>query len=463
MVSFKNLILKYIKHKPTDEQLEAIERLEKFIFSPKTQIFILKGYAGTGKTTLISALVKTLRDLDISCVLLAPTGRSAKIFSQYSESPAFTIHKKIYSPYIENDIVKYFTLSDFCHYVHETIFIVDESSMLSNTTDKDSIFGSGNVLNDFLNYVFTGNSNKIIFCGDEAQLPPVNENSSPALNLETFKNKYTCETFELKKIVRQALNSGIIKLSKEIRDNNSDFWHILKNNKEIFETNDIEIIEPSELMEKLSECYQKDSIDQTVVITFSNKTANFFNENIRKFILSKENTLEKNDYIMIVRNNYVWKDTQNKIPFVANGDIGLVKKISNYEKHEEFEFADGKIELPDYETELKAKIIFNSLYSNTPSLPKEDEEKIFKYFSKFYVKEKNRKELIKKDPYINALQIKYAYAITCHKAQGGQWKNVFLHYDDYINKILSNSLTKNWLYTAITRATEKIFIISKIF
>lgn len=455
-------ITEQIKHFPTKDQQKAIEELAKFVdTNNRTQIFILTGFAGTGKTTLISALVNALYEEEIHCVLLAPTGRAAKVFSNASISRAYTIHKIIYkAEVLKNGIVRFFLTK--CKFKN-TIFIIDEASMIADKKDKKSIFGSGNLLDDLIEFVFQKEGNKIIFTGDTAQLPPVGFDNSPALEPHTFARfNLDVATSQLKEIVRQANDSGIVFNANIIRTSIEKQRLFQYPKLQLNQFNDVEKINGNQLIEYINNSYQNEGIDNSIVITYSNHRANKYNEGIRNSILHKESNIARNDYVMIVRNNYLWKDEDQIIDFIANGDIGIIRSLKNFEQHNGFNFVDATIDMLDYGGVIKVKMLLNTIDANAPTLSEEESKELYEYFSSPYkeIKDsKKRYQEIRNDPYINSLQIKFSYAITCHKAQGGQWNNVFIDQSFLKSEMITLDYLR-WLYTAFTRAKNKVYLVN---
>jgi exodeoxyribonuclease-5 len=454
-------IISHLNLEPTEQQKELIFELAKFISEEEKDIFILKGYAGTGKTTIISAIVNALSEFNIESILLAPTGRAAKVFSSTALRPAYTIHKKIYRAKNAKSYISKFVLDINKH--KNTIFIVDESSMISNNSDNKSMFGSGKLLDDLIKYVFSGTNCKIIFAGDTAQLPPVGSQFSPALDynsLNIYGKKIT--EFEISQVVRQSLKSGILYnatiLRQMISQNTYAKYPKFKTNG----FNDFVKITGTELIETISDSYASVGQDNTIVITRSNKRANLYNQGIRQSILYRENEFSTEDLVMIVKNNYYWKDFDQSIDFIANGDLAHISNIKSYENLYDLHFADAELYFPDYDIFINAKVLLDTLSSDTPSLTQEQFKTFYEKVSESYddIKiNKKKYEKIKMDKHLNALQLKFAYAVTCHKAQGGQWDNVFVD-QAYITENMLNIDYYRWLYTALTRASNKIFLVN---
>lgn len=446
---------------PTFEQENAIKSLSNYLFSGNQGgIFLLKGYAGTGKTSLIGALVKTLDQLKLPVVLLAPTGRAAKVFSQYAEHPAYTIHRRIYRENTVNDLNSGFTLG-FNKY-NRALFIVDEASMIANEGLSGLTFGSGRLLDDLMEFVFSGQNCRLLLLGDDAQLPPVGEIDSPALSLSVLE-KYGQEvvSVELTQVVRQAVGSGILfnatQLRNFIRGGLGELPKIT-----ISGFSDVCRITGEELIESLNNSYSRIGIDDTMVICRSNKRANIYNNGIRNMALGREDELTSGDRIMIAKNNYFWTEKIREIDFIANGDIAIVRKVRRQREMYGFQFADVTLQFPDYDDfELDATVLLDTLRSESSSLTREQQEMLYSNIVEDFLDEpqKERYKLLKSNEYFNALQIKYAYAVTCHKSQGGQWSHVYLD-QGYMPAENITIEYLHWLYTAFTRATEKLFLVN---
>ena len=460
----KNILTQNLPFTPTACQAELIEVLSVFITSNEPdEIMLIKGYAGTGKTTMVFSLTKSLATLKIRSVLLAPTGRAAKVMAGYSGMPAFTIHKKIYRQKSSSDGMGKFTIDK--NLFKNTYFIVDEASMISNEYSENSVFGSGRLLDDLLEYVYSGENCRLVLIGDTAQLPPVKLNISPALEAASLEYYgFSVKEVELKEVVRQTADSGILFNATEIRnrigglDSSSGFFPI-----EISSFDDVERISGGELIETISSSYDKNGLFETTIVTRSNKRANLFNKGIRGSILYKENEIEKGDLLMIVKNNYFWVNDDLDLDFIANGDIAEIITIYGYEELYGFRFANVSLRFIDYnEIELDCKIFLETLNIESASFSYEQNRQLYESVSEDYYDIKNKRERwkkIKENPYYNALQVKFAYAITCHKAQGGQWKTVFVDHG-YLNKEMLDTEYYRWLYTAFTRPSEKLYLVN---
>ena len=450
-------------YKPTFEQEKVVKILADFLFCRKMEsLFLLKGYAGTGKTSLIGALVKTLDQLEQKCVLLAPTGRAAKVFSHYAGHPAYTIHKKIYRQKSFSNEMDNFSMNDNLH--QHTLFIVDEASMIANEGLSGSMFGTGRLLDDLIQYVYSGQGCRLMLIGDTAQLPPVGEEESPALSADVLKG-YGLEVYEglLTEVVRQLQDSGILWNATELRRYiaEEDFFTLPPIKVEGFP--DIKVIPGNELIEAISDSYDHVGMDETIVVCRSNKRANIYNKGIRNTILYREEELETGDLLMVAKNNYFWTEGCKEIDFIANGDIAVVRRVRREREMYGFRFADVLLRFPDYnDMELEVKLLLDTLHTETPALPKEMNDKLFYSVMEDYADISVKRERMKKmkaDPHYNALQVKYAYAVTCHKAQGGQWKRVFLDQGYMTEDMLSPDYFR-WLYTAFTRATETLYLVN---
>ncbi len=459
----KALLTQKLPFDPTGCQSELIAGLAGFISSEEQdKIMLIKGFAGTGKTTMINVLTQTLKLLKISVVLMAPTGRAAKVMSGYTSMPAFTIHKKIYRQQSSADGMGRFVLDKNLH--KDTWFVVDEASMISNENNEFSVFGSGRLLDDLLEYVYSGTNCRLVLVGDTAQLPPVGLTVSPALNAVGLKEHgFEVAEYILTEVVRQASGSGILSCATQIRkyieeDNPKGFFQFNLNHFD-----DVVRISGEELIERISSCYDKYGIFDTTIVIRSNKRANLYNKGIRGSILYRENEMEKGDLLMIVKNNYYWIDEDKKLDFIANGDIAEVISIYGYEELYGFRFADVCLRFVDYEdVEIDCKIFLDTLAIESASFSSGQNRQLFEAVSEDYQEIRNKQKRWKKireNPYFNALQVKYAYALTCHKAQGGQWKAVFVDHGYLVEDMLDREYYR-WLYTAFTRPVEKLFLVN---
>ena len=450
-------------YKPTFEQENVVKILANFLFCRKMDVlFLLKGYAGTGKTSLIGALVKTMDQLEQKCILMAPTGRAAKVFSHYAGHPAYTIHKKIYRQKSFSNEMDNFSINDNLH--QHTLFIVDEASMIANDGLSGSMFGTGRLLDDLIQYVYSGEGCRLMLIGDTAQLPPVGEEESPALSADALKG-YGLEVYEgmLTEVVRQLHDSGILWNATELRRYiaEEDYFTLPPIRVEGFP--DIKVVPGNELIETINDCYEQVGMDETIVVCRSNKRANIYNKGIRNTILYREEELESGDLLMVAKNNYFWTEGCKEIDFIANGDIAEVRRVRREREMYGFRFADVTLRFSDYnDMELEATVLLDTLHTESPALPKEMNDKLFYAVLEDYADitvKRERMKKMKSDPHYNALQVKYAYAVTCHKAQGGQWKRVFLDQGYMTEDMLSPDYFR-WLYTAFTRATETLYLVN---
>lgn len=450
-------------YKPTSEQEITIDSFVNFLFSPKVDtIFLLKGYAGTGKTTLISALVKTLDQLKQKCVLLAPTGRAAKVFSHYAGHSAYTIHRKIYRQRTFSNELDNFVMNANLH--QHTLFIVDEASMIANEGLSGGMFGTGRLLDDLIHYVYAGQGCRLMLIGDTAQLPPIGEEESPALSASMLEG-YGLEVTEhcLTQVVRQEQDSGILYNATSLRQYiaEEEYFSLPRIKADGFP--DIRIISGGELIDTINECYDKAGMDETMIICRSNKRANLYNKGIRNTILYREDELNTGDLLMVAKNNYYWGADCKEMDFIANGDIAVVRRVRRTHEMYGFRFADVTLCFPDYnDLELDVKILLDTLHSDAPALTREESERLFQAVQEDYgdiTVKRERMKKIKEDTWYNALQVKYAYAVTCHKAQGGQWQRVFVDQGYMTEEMLTLDYYR-WLYTAFTRATEVLYLVN---
>jgi exodeoxyribonuclease-5 len=459
---FKNQLIKSLGFDLTNSQEITAELLSDFFVDKNfNHIFLLRGYAGTGKTTLIAAGVRSLIINNVKVVLLAPTGRAAKVLSSYSGYPAFTIHKWIYRQQSQSDGIGLFVLNR--NLSKNTVFIVDEASMLNNSSADESTFGTGRLLEDLLQFVADGENCRLMLVGDDAQLPPVRLDISPALDKVVLKSYgYDVTEITLNEVVRQAIDSGILSNATALREMlNDNNISIPKFNTIGFQ--DIIKLSGAELVETLESSYGRVGMDETIVISYSNKRANKYNQGIRNQILWREEELSSGDFLMVVRNSYFWVEDIPDINFIANGDIVEVVRIRGTKELHGFRFADVTVRLNDYQKqELDVTIMLDTLALDGPSLSSDRGKELYESVSMDYAyitNNRSRAKQIKSDPYFNALQVKFAYAVTCHKAQGGQWKNVFIDQGFFREDMISREYLR-WLYTALTRATEKVYLVN---
>ena len=446
----------------TAKQDAALRMFSNFIFAKNnSKILLLKGYAGTGKTSIIATFVSNLWKAKKSAVLLAPTGRAAKVISNYAGMEAFTIHRRIYFPKKEKSGGVKFVLQPNKH--RNTIFIVDEASMIPDSPAESKFFENGSLLDDLIQYVYSGFQCKLVFIGDTAQLPPVNSDLSPALDQDKLSLNYNkeVELVELDEVVRQQFNSGILENATILREalafEDFEFKFNLNGFKDM-----VRLIDGYEIMDAINDAYSNNGYEETAMIVRSNKRANLYNKQIRSRILLNEDELSSGDYLMVVKNNYFWVSTNSEAGFIANGDIIEVLEIFNFKELYGFKFAEVKVRMVDYPKmkPFETVLLLDTIDAETPSLSYEDGNKLYNEVALDYASESsNYKRFmgVKNNKYFNALQVKFSYAITCHKSQGGQWHTVFVE-----QPYLPNGVDKDyirWLYTACTRAKEQLYLI----
>lgn len=456
-----NLLTKNLGYLPTRDQSDCMQLLAKFVSDNTNDvIFLMTGYAGTGKTSVIASLVAALNTLRLKSVLLAPTGRAAKVLRSYSGKEAYTIHRKIYRQKSATDGIGKFVLDRNLH--KETFFIVDEASMIPDESSEGSMFGSGRLLEDLLEYVYTGTDCKLILVGDVAQLPPVGSVVSPALDVNVLKaTGFALETFELHQVIRQSEGSGILMNATAVRQQVTDGdlsvpGLVLKG------YSDIERLGGNDLIERLAESYDRCGTDGAIVVVNSNNLANRYNQGIRNRVFFREEEISTGDIIMVVKNNYFWLKDEENTSFIANGDIAEVRRIRKFEEMYGMRFAEMTLWFRDAELEIEAKVMLDTLMMNTPSLsPEKSRELYFAVLADHPGISSKRKqyEAVRDDPYYNALQIKFAYAVTCHKSQGGQWERVFID-QGMFNRQEPTIDYLRWFYTALTRATGKVYLVN---
>lgn len=469
----KYKILQQFGFPPTQEQAHALEVFAEFLTDRDSHaVMILRGSAGTGKTTLSGAIVRTLKEIRQKVMLLAPTGRAAKVFSLNSGSPAYTIHRRIYREKSFSGVEGQFNLNDNLY--TDTLFMVDEASMIANMGLGGMSFGSGCLLDDLVHFVYQGRNDRLLLIGDKAQLPPVGEEESPALHaamLEGYGLKvYECD---LNEVLRQSEESGILYNATMIRQmiTHDDITQLPKIHFAGY--SDIKPMPGAELIEALADSYHHVGLDDTIVVTRSNKRANVFNQGIRNMVLDREEELSQGDILMIVKNNYYWMEEErksnnklqsNEIPaFLANGDRAKVLKVRRRIDLYGFRFATLLLQFPDYGNyELEATVLLDTLTSEAPALTHEQQEQLFHQIEEDYQNiplKADRMKAIRQDQFFNALQVKFAYAVTCHKAQGGQWAHVYVD-QGYMTDDMLNPDYIHWLYTAFTRATEMLYLVN---
>ena len=447
---------------PTAEQAHAIEEFSMFLSDRHEHVvMILRGSAGTGKTTLAGAIVKALVSLKQKMILMAPTGRAAKVFSLNAGHPAYTIHRRIYRQKSAGDLSS-FSLNDNLN--RDTLFLVDEASMIANQGYGESSFGSGFLLDDLMRFVYNGQNCRMVLIGDKAQLPPVGEDESPALMADVLRG-YGMKVYEcdLNQVLRQSESSGILWNATQIRSIlfSPSTFQLPRIKFQGFA--DIQIVPGDELIESLSSSYSHVGMDETMVVTRNNKRANIYNQGIRNTVLDREDELCRGDLLMIVKNNYYWTEGEKDIAFIANGDRAVVQRVRHIHELYGFRFAEVTMQFPDYDDyELTATVVLDSLTTEAPALTHEQQEQLYNAVLEDYADIPYKTDRIKKlksDRYYNALQIKFAYAVTCHKAQGGQWSHVYLDQGYMTDDMLSADYI-HWLYTAFTRATEKLYLVN---
>ena len=459
----KYRIIQVLGLSPTPEQGQALDVFTQFMTDRDDQVvMILRGSAGTGKTTLAGAIVKAMAALKQKLILLAPTGRAAKVFSLNAGHAAYTIHRRIYRQKSAGDLSA-FNLN--VNLNRDTLFIVDEASMIANLGLGETAFGSGCLLDDLMQFVYNGQNCRLLLIGDRAQLPPVGEEESPALSAHVLRG-YGMRVYEtdLNQVLRQSEDSGILWNATMIRN----LWRgeagMVRLPKICFHGfTDIQVVVGNELVDNLSSSYYHAGMDETIVITRSNKRANIYNQGIRNMVLDRDEELCRGDLLMIVKNNYFWTEGAKEIPFLANGDRAVVQRVRNVHELYGFRFAEVTMTLPDYDDyELTATVCLDTLTTEAPALTHEQQEQLFNAvmedYADFTVKTERIKKL-KSDRYYNALQIKFSYAVTCHKAQGGQWAHVYLDQGYMTDDMLTPDYI-HWLYTAFTRATEKLYLVN---
>ncbi|MDD4990717.1 MAG: AAA family ATPase [Paludibacter sp.] len=444
---------------PNEQQVQLLDALGVFLMSTDSEkIFLLKGYAGTGKTSVVSALVRALNELKQKTMLMAPTGRAAKVIAGYSGFPAFTIHKKIYRQKSMSEFR--FQLADNLY--NHTLFIVDEASMISNT-GSDTAFGSGRLLDDLVEFVYSGEGCSLLLLGDTAQLPPVMQPHSPALERDKLLGYgLKLHEFTLTHVVRQALESGILHNATLLRqmlveERTTEFPKF-----ELDGFTDIKKLNGMELIDEIQRSYDGVGVEDTIVVTRSNKRANMYNNGIRARVMMKEEELTNGDLLMVTRNNYFWNKPYKEIDFIANGDILEVVRVRKYHNVYGFRFVDLSLRSLDYNWEIDARVWLDGLQADSPNVMNELTNQLFQAVAEDYPEITNRRMLVKQimeNEYFNALQVKFAYAVTCHKAQGGQWKKVFID-PGQINDDQLNTDFYRWLYTALTRASETVYLVN---
>jgi ATP-dependent exoDNAse (exonuclease V) alpha subunit len=460
---FYKLLHQNFLFQPTVKQNLFFQKIADFLIATSNdEIFVLKGYAGTGKTTIISTVINHLEAINMKCVLLAPTGRAAKVISNYSGKPAYTIHKRIYFPKKSKSGGVSFTLQQ--NKFKDTIFIVDESSMISDTSQDSKLYENGSLLDDLFFYVDAGKNCKLLLVGDTAQLPPVNMTISPALDINTLSLHYqkNVQHIELDEVMRQAETSGILYNATQLRELlDSHFIDTFQFNLSGFK-DIVRLQDGYDIQDAIQGAYDNYGLEDTVFIVRSNKRANQYNQQIRTSILSKENELSTGDYLMVVKNNYFWLKEESEAGFIANGDIVEILEIRKIQELYGFKFATVKIRMVDYPNQapFDTILMLDTITSESPSLTYEQSNQLYQEVLLDYEDERQqykKMQKVKENEYFNALQVKFSYAITCHKSQGGQWKTVFVE-QPYLPDGIDVDYVR-WLYTAITRAQEKLYLI----
>lgn len=454
----KNRIIHSLPFAPNEGQAELLQLLTQFILSKnERKAFVLRGYAGTGKTSIMAALVKALGEVKQSVILLAPTGRAAKVLARYANKAAYTIHKYIYrQDKLGGDS---FSLSDNLH--KHALFIVDEASMISGQRDNPT-FGTGVLLKDLIKYVYAGEGCSLLLLGDDAQLPPVGSDISPALDINYLLGfGLDITSYTLTQVARQALDSGILSNATAIRKQIS----MPQQTFDYQYTSDFQAFEGVEFLELLEQSYNEVGAEETILLTRTNRRTNLYNQGVRARILWKEDAISSGDRLMITKNNYFWTKDYEGIPFLANGDMMEIVRLRNWREMYGFQFVDASLRAIDYDWEIDVILWLDTLTTDSPEVNHQLHQQLFDHISEDYPElQHNRKKLIEtiyESPYYNALQIRFAYAVTCHKAQGGQWKRVFID----PGNIPVEERDKNyyrWLYTAITRATEQVYLLTNI-
>ena len=453
-------VMAQLPYEPNDDQLVFIVAMGRFVFTrTERALLVLNGYAGTGKTSLTGAIVKVLTSWHHRCVLLAPTGRAAHIFTEYSGHTAYTIHRKIYRQHSYGSDT--FGLAENKHI--DTLFIVDEAWMIaSNTADGATLFGTGRLLDDLITYVYSGQGCRLLLMGDGAQLPPVGQTSSPALDVALLQGYgLNVGQVTLRQVARQAQQSGILFNATLLRQA-MEHDVLTAPQLQLDGWPDIEATTGEWLMETLSDCYDRDGMEQTIVVTRSNRRASMFNTGIRNRILYREELLVPGDMLIVAKNNYHWAQDYEQMDFVANGDVCRITRVwSDAEARYGLQFANVTVVFPDHDNlEMDVKIVLDTLLSDSPALSRQQSEQLFnEVMAELPGDKRSRYKALKEHPYYNALQVKFAYAVTCHKAQGGQWRNVFVDMGAIMPDAMETLDYHRWLYTALTRATSHVYLI----
>ncbi|TAI48321.1 ATP-dependent DNA helicase [Flagellimonas allohymeniacidonis] len=460
---FRSLLIQKFPHQVTLKQEMTLAKLSDFVLNKsQEQLFLLRGFAGTGKTTIIGTLVSSLWKVRMSAVLMAPTGRAAKVMTAYSGNKAFTIHKKIYFPKKQTSGGIQFVLAPNKH--RNTVFIVDEASMISDTPADTKLFANGSLLDDLIFYVYSGHNCKLMLIGDTAQLPPVKRTLSPALEEQQLSLNYNKEVvgLELDEVMRQTQDSGILHNATNIREQiQSEFFDEFQFQLGSFK-DIVRLMDGSEIQEAIDASYHEDGKEETAIIVRSNKRANLYNQNIRERILFLDHQIAVGDYMMVVKNNYFWLRPNSEAGFIANGDILEILELFAIKELYGFSFAEVKVKMVDYPNQkpFETVLLLDTISAETPSLPYEESNRLYQEVQKDYAHEKSKYKKflgVKNNKFFNALQVKFSYAITCHKSQGGQWNTIFVEQPYLPNGVDMDYL--RWLYTAVTRAKEKLYLI----
>lgn len=461
-----------LSYEPTVCQRNFLSDVARFVTSPDHDILVASGYAGTGKTTAVAAVVNALKSLGTKCILLAPTGRSAKVLSSYAGGEAFTVHKHIYrQKSVGGDGFGQFSLAP--NKAKNTLFVVDEVSLLSISNDgnqgpSSASFGSGDLLGDLIEFVRSGVDCRLLLVGDSAQLPPIGMDESPALCRDYMTSTFGGVMFSsMTTVVRQARESGILhnatlirQLIAELSDGVASSGARLE--LELGGFDDISIVMGGELIDTITDAYSKYGDDQTIILTRSNKRAIRYNAGVRSQVQFKEDRLVRGDRLMVVKNCYQFLENVEQMSYIANGDVAKLLRISDFEERYGLNFATAKLSFPDYgDVEIRAKVILDTLDSESPSLTYEQSNQLYQGVNEDYsweTSKKKRYEAVREDPYFNALQLKYSNAITCHKSQGGQWECVFVDNAFWQDELTVDDL--KWFYTALTRATKRVYLVN---
>jgi len=463
----KQLLTDHFPYEPTQGQGELIGMIAEFLLDREERnLLVIKGYAGTGKTTIVKAIVDVLEKYNHDSVLLAPTGRSAKVLASYSNRPAFTIHKKIYRLLTGSDGAVHLVLMQNMH--KNALFVVDEASMIADSSagQEGSMFSGRALLNDLLEFVYNGNNCRLILMGDTAQLPPVGMDISPALDIRYLQASFGIKirSFEMTEVVRQEAGSGILYNATSFRKLITSGKNSITPKFSMQSFPDITRVRGDEMEDVLNHAYSNYGADETIIVCRSNKRANLFNQQVRYRILGRENELTGGDKLMAVKNNYFWLKENEKGGFIANGEMMEVQRVKNIREMYDFRFAEVSVLLKDSSEEFsfEALILLNTIDSESPALTGTESSRLYNSIAEDYQdipQKRARLQKIREDKYYNAMQVKFAWALTCHKSQGGQWKAVFIE-QGYLKEDMVDREYMRWLYTAMTRATEKVYLVN---